>query len=123
MSPLNDDIPLLSELTEGERKEAMHRYNIIAPLLEVRKPSAKMWQDAARKGSCLEIAEMITDSGLPYIILQPGVYMENLLGPWTRPFVAEKDELPYPVPEDLPLGWIASDDWASSPLLLWNGQN
>ena len=50
------------------------------------------------------------DSGIGYIILQPGTYTENLLGPWTRPFVAEKDELPYPVPEALTMGWIASDD-------------
>lgn len=58
----------------------------------------------------LDIADMLANSGVPYIILQPSVYMENLLGPWTRPFVAQQDELPYPVPEDMPLGWIASDD-------------
>ena len=52
MSLSNDDVPLLAELTESEREEAMHRYEIIEPLLEVGKPTAKMWQEAARKGSC-----------------------------------------------------------------------
>ncbi|KAA3654994.1 MAG: hypothetical protein DWQ04_33925 [Chloroflexi bacterium] len=32
MSPPNDDIPLLSELTESAREEAMYRYNIISTL-------------------------------------------------------------------------------------------
>ncbi|MDX1415363.1 MAG: NmrA family NAD(P)-binding protein [Candidatus Promineifilaceae bacterium] len=58
----------------------------------------------------LDIGDMLAESSVPYIILQPTAYMENLLGPWTRPSVAEKDELPYPVPEDIPLAWIASDD-------------
>ena len=60
--------------------------------------------------SRLDVADMLADSGLPYIILQPDVYMENWLGPWTRPFVASRHELPYPVPEVARPGWIASDD-------------
>lgn len=52
MSLSNDDVPLLAELTESEREEAMHRYETIVPLLEDVKPTAKMWQEVARKGSC-----------------------------------------------------------------------
>lgn len=45
-------VPLLSELSEQEREEAMTRYEVIAPLLEQKKPPAAMWQEAAEKGSC-----------------------------------------------------------------------
>jgi uncharacterized protein YbjT (DUF2867 family) len=58
----------------------------------------------------LMIAGQLAQSGVPYIILQTPVYMENLLGPWTRPGVAARNELAYPVPADSRMGWIASDD-------------
>lgn len=58
----------------------------------------------------LDIEQYLQESGLPHIILQPGVYMENLLGPWTVPFVMNEDRVAYPIPTDMPVGWIASDD-------------
>lgn len=58
----------------------------------------------------LMIAGQLAQSGVPHIILQTPVYMENLLGPWTAPGVAAKNELAYPVPADMRMGWIASDD-------------
>ncbi len=58
----------------------------------------------------LDIIDYLKQSGVPYIIIQPTAYMENLLGPWTRPIVIEKDVLPYPVEENTPLGWVATDD-------------
>ncbi len=45
------------------------------------------------------IAEMLRESGVPHIILAPTGYMENFLGPWTAPFVANQNELAYPNPE------------------------
>jgi uncharacterized protein YbjT (DUF2867 family) len=58
----------------------------------------------------LDIIEMLRNSGVPNIIIQPTAYAENLLGPWTRPNVLERDTLTYPVDENTPLGWIATDD-------------
>ena len=58
----------------------------------------------------LDVIDYLKNSGVPYIVIQPTVYMENLLGPWTRPSVVENDMLPYPVEENTPLGWIATDD-------------
>jgi len=52
MSPPNHVVPLLSELTESEREEAISRFKIISPLLEYKKPPAEMWREAARKGNC-----------------------------------------------------------------------
>ncbi|GAB3642610.1 SDR family oxidoreductase [Spirosoma arcticum] len=69
------------------------------PAYDVRLDIQQYLQESAERGP-----------GLPHIILQPGVYMENLLGPWTVPFVINEDRIAYPIPADMPVGWIASDD-------------
>lgn len=61
----------------------------------------------------IDIAEYLKESGIPYIIIQPSVYAENLLGPWTAPFVKESQTLMYPTPEEMPMGWIATKDVAA----------
>jgi uncharacterized protein YbjT (DUF2867 family) len=58
----------------------------------------------------LDLIDYLHHSGVPYITIQPTAYLENLMGPWTRPAVVERDVLPYPVEEDTPLGWIATED-------------
>ncbi|MGA0560185.1 SDR family oxidoreductase [Larkinella sp. VNQ87] len=58
----------------------------------------------------IDIRDYLQASGLPFIILQPSVYLENLLGPWTAPFVQNENRVAYPVPEDMPVSWIASED-------------
>lgn len=58
----------------------------------------------------LELREYLRRSGLPHIILQPSVYLENLLGPWTAPYVARHGQVAYPVPADMPISWIAAQD-------------
>lgn len=58
----------------------------------------------------LDIQRYLLDSGLPHIIIQPGVYLENLLGPWTAPLVINEGRVAYPIPADMPMSWIASDD-------------
>jgi uncharacterized protein YbjT (DUF2867 family) len=55
----------------------------------------------------------LRDGGVPYIIIQPSAYLENLLGPWTQPNIVSKDQLLYPVPDHMPLGWIATEDVAA----------
>ena len=58
----------------------------------------------------LDIQQYLQESGLPHIVIQPSVYLENLLGPWTMPFVANEDRVAYPTPAEMPVSWIASDD-------------
>jgi uncharacterized protein YbjT (DUF2867 family) len=60
-----------------------------------------------------DVLDALRGSGIPTIVIQPTVYLENLLGPWTRQGIVERDELAYPMPEQLPLGWIATDDVAA----------
>lgn len=58
----------------------------------------------------IDVRDYLQQSGLPYIIIQPSVYLENLLGPWTAPFVVNDDRVAYPSPADMPVSWIASAD-------------
>lgn len=60
----------------------------------------------------IDIAAYLKESGLPHIIIQPSVYAENLLGPWTAPFVKNELTVTYPTPEEMPIGWIATKDVA-----------
>ena len=61
----------------------------------------------------IDIASYLKESGLPHIIIQPSVYAENLLGPWTAPYVINEKKVSYPTPEEMPVGWIATKDVAS----------
>ncbi len=58
----------------------------------------------------LDLVEYLKASGVPYIVIAPTGYLENMLGPWTRPGIAEQDELAYPNPAETRVGWIASAD-------------
>jgi len=58
----------------------------------------------------LDLIGYLESSGVPFISIEPTAYLENLLGPWTRPNIVENDTLSYPVEEDTPLGWIATED-------------
>lgn len=60
----------------------------------------------------IDIANYLKESGLPHIIIQPSVYAENLLGPWTAPYVVNENKVAYPTPEEMPVGWIATQDVA-----------
>lgn len=61
----------------------------------------------------IDIANYLKGSGLPHIIIQPSVYAENLLGPWTAPYVINEKKVAYPTPEEMPVGWIATKDVAA----------
>jgi uncharacterized protein YbjT (DUF2867 family) len=61
----------------------------------------------------IDILDYLKNSGLPHISIQPSVYTENLLEPWTVPFVKRERKVAYPTPEDMPIGWIATKDVAA----------
>lgn len=61
----------------------------------------------------LDALALLRASGIPFAALQPTAYMENLLGPWTAPEVAAKDQLAYPIPNSVRLQWISHQDAAA----------
>jgi uncharacterized protein YbjT (DUF2867 family) len=78
-------------------------YNTSGPVISKRmnNPGYDMRQD---------VIDLLKQSDLPYIVIQPGAYVENLLGPWTLQGVIEQDVLSYPVEEQTPIGWLATAD-------------
>lgn len=58
----------------------------------------------------LDIRDYLINSGLDYVIIQPSIYMENMMGPFCAPFIKNERKLAYPTPEIMPIGWIASRD-------------
>ena len=58
----------------------------------------------------LDIRDYLKNSGLNYVIIEPTIYMENMLGPFCTPFIKNEKKLAYPTPEAMPIGWIASRD-------------
>lgn len=57
--------------------------------------------------------ELFVKSGLQYIKLVPTIYAENLLGPYTVPFVAKENKLTYPAPAEMEINWLPMQDLGS----------
>ena len=61
----------------------------------------------------IQLEDFVAGSGIPTIILRPGVYMENFLGPWCLPSIRGRDAVAYPHRAAMRVSWIASDDLGS----------
>lgn len=73
------------------------------------------WLEAEKIGSPLDdvkldVLDYLKNSGVDYVIIQPTIYMENMMGPFCAPFITDEKKLAYPTPEAMPIGWIASRD-------------
>lgn len=58
----------------------------------------------------LDVVDALKASRIPHIIIEPTVYMENWLGPWTSIPVTSRNQVAYPVLSHRRIGWIASED-------------
>lgn len=58
----------------------------------------------------LDVQDYLKNSGVDYVIIEPTIYMENMMGPFCAPFITNEKKLAYPTPEAMPIGWIASRD-------------
>lgn len=53
---------------------------------------------------------LLEKSGLSYVTLIPTIFAENLLGPYTAPFVATQNKLTYPTPAAMSIQWTPMID-------------
>jgi len=51
-------------------------------------------------------------AGAPVTIVQPSLFMDNLLTRWVKPYLLRDDEFAYPHAEELEVSWICLDDVA-----------
>lgn len=58
------------------------------------------------------VTRALAESGLPYTVIRPTFYLENLLGPWTLPGIVTQGTLAYPLPRTLAAHWTGHDDVA-----------
>ena len=61
----------------------------------------------------LDVRRHLENSGVPYTIIESNIYLENLLAPYTNEYVKKEAKLAYPLPADMPVGWIATKDVAA----------
>ena len=61
----------------------------------------------------MDNANYLKKSGIPCIIFQPTVYLENLLLPDTAQLVVREGIISYPTPADKKVHWLASQDMAA----------
>lgn len=47
------------------------------------------------------------EGGVASTVLQPTVYMDNLLAPWSLPGIVDDGVLVYPAPQDAPISWLS----------------
>jgi len=59
-----------------------------------------------------EIEETLRDGTIPFSVVHPTFYLQNLLLPWAVHSVATQNILAYPVAEGQPLAWVAAEDIA-----------
>lgn len=51
--------------------------------------------------------DAVKTSAVPWTILQPTVFMDNLLAPWSLPAIVEHGVMAYPAPEAASISWIS----------------
>lgn len=60
-----------------------------------------------------DIIRAIHDSGVSYVIIEPMVFMDNIIRPWSRPAIANSGIFAYPAAEALRISWVCLEDVAA----------
>lgn len=68
--------------------------------------------DIAAQDARLEMREILLASGAPVIVIQPVVYIDNLLKAWAWPEIDRENLIHYPHEETLEVCWICHADLA-----------
>ncbi len=58
-----------------------------------------------------QVVRQLKAEGLSYLALQPTLYMENFLGPWTVQRLKTENIFSYPIPLNFKAHWVASSDF------------
>lgn len=60
-----------------------------------------------------DIERAIHDSGVPYVIIEPMVFMDNITRIWSRPAIVNSGVFAYPAAETLKISWVCLEDVAA----------
>lgn len=64
-----------------------------------------------------DVEALLAGTDVPGVVLRPTLYLGNLLAPWSLPRILERGELAYPLPEHVPVSWLAPEDAAEAAVL------
>jgi NAD(P)H dehydrogenase (quinone) len=59
-----------------------------------------------------DIERAIHDSGVPYVIIEPMVFMDNITRIWSRPAIVNSGVFAYPAAATLKISWVCLEDVA-----------
>lgn len=60
-----------------------------------------------------DIERSIAESGVPYVVVRPVVFMDNMIRVWSKPSIVNNDIFAYPAKETLKISWICLEDVAA----------
>ncbi|MET8977460.1 NmrA family NAD(P)-binding protein [Streptomyces sp. NPDC004539] len=112
----------LPVVSEADRLTYAH--NIVAAVREAR-PARVVFSTsgapvgAGAGGAAAVLAEGLGETGVPYAVIDPLTYLENLLMPYVLDAVRERGVLPYPVRADFPMSWVSHLDVADAVAALF----
>jgi uncharacterized protein YbjT (DUF2867 family) len=66
------------------------------------------------------VIDYLRESEVPHIILRPAFYLENLLGPGTKPGIVQQSVIAFPLRADFKASWICHRDSASLSIAALN---
>ncbi len=120
-APADQGIPLLTALKARglEPTAGVRRAGAMAatPHPDVPEVAADLYDDhdlglSAHDGR-RDIERAIHDSGVPYVIIEPMVFMDNIARIWSRPAIVNSGVFAYPAAETLKISWVCLEDVAA----------
>lgn len=60
-----------------------------------------------------QVEHYLQRSQIPFVILRPPVYMDNLSAPWLKPAIVQEHVVSYPMPAEMKSSWICLKDAAA----------
>lgn len=60
-----------------------------------------------------DIERYIAESGVPYVVVRPVVFMDNIIRIWSKPSIVRNSVFAYPADASLKISWICLEDVAA----------
>ncbi|MEH1126730.1 SDR family oxidoreductase [Micromonospora sp. CPCC 206061] len=109
-------------ITSEEQRQTYVR-NIVAAVRAAR-PARVVFSTSGMPTGTGGTADLLTsglaDSGVSHAVIEPTLYLENLLMPYVMDTVRERGVLPYPIRADLPISWASHLDIADAVAALFD---
>jgi uncharacterized protein YbjT (DUF2867 family) len=105
------NLPFFSDDRAGHNAiEAAKAANVQLIIWNANGPLPQQTSHRKKMNIRLRNMELLAASGIPYIVFQPTVYLENLLLPETARAIKERNVIEAVPPEDVAIPWMSAED-------------